>query len=77
MIPVAEARSFVLEGLCALPPVDLALGDAVGCVAAERVLAREPVPSFANSSMDGYAVRAEDTADGPREPQRHRRHPGR
>jgi molybdopterin molybdotransferase len=29
------------------------------------VVATEPVPSFANSSMDGFAVRAEDTAGAP------------
>ncbi len=32
----------------------------MGCVAGATVTATEPVPSFANSSMDGYALRAVD-----------------
>ena len=33
-----------------------------GCVLAADVVAGEPVPPFANTAMDGYAVRAADTA---------------
>jgi molybdopterin molybdotransferase len=65
VIPVAEARAFVLEHLGALAAVDLPLAEALGCVAARDVRAHEPVPSFANSSMDGYALRADDTLAGP------------
>jgi molybdopterin molybdotransferase len=65
MIPLDEAQRFVL-GLCApLPPVELPLDDALGCVLSATVIATEEVPSFANSSMDGYAVRADDTARAP------------
>jgi molybdenum cofactor synthesis domain-containing protein len=65
MIPLDEAQRFVL-GLCQpLAPVELALDDALGCVLSETVMATEQVPSFANSSMDGYAVRADDTAGAP------------
>ena len=39
--------------------------DAVGCVLAEDVVTEGPVPPFANSAMDGYAVRAADTASAP------------
>jgi molybdenum cofactor synthesis domain-containing protein len=35
---------------------------AVGCVLAEPVTSPEDVPPFANTAMDGYAVRAADTA---------------
>ncbi len=38
---------------------------AVGCVLAETVSSPEAVPPFANTAMDGYAVRAADTADAP------------
>jgi molybdenum cofactor synthesis domain-containing protein len=38
------------------------LRDAVGLVLAEAIDAPEPVPPFPNSAMDGYAVRAADTA---------------
>ena len=65
MIPLDEAQGFVL-GLCdPLPPVELPLDDALGCVLSAAVVATEQVPSFANSSMDGYAVRAEDTSGAP------------
>ncbi|MCC6192778.1 MAG: molybdopterin molybdenumtransferase MoeA [Anaerolineales bacterium] len=42
-----------------LETVDLA--EAVGRVAVEAVSAPESVPAFARSTMDGYAVRAQDT----------------
>ena len=38
------------------------LVDAVGCVPAEAVTAGDAVPPFANTAMDGYAVRAADVA---------------
>jgi molybdenum cofactor synthesis domain-containing protein len=40
---------------------------AVGCVLAESVTSPEAVPPFANTAMDGYAVRAADTAGAPLE----------
>ncbi len=65
MIPLDDAQRFVL-GLCSpLPPVELPLDDALGCVLSATVIATEEVPSFANSSMDGYAVRADDTSGAP------------
>ena len=64
MIEVGEAREFVLETLHALAPIELALADALGCVASESVVATEPVPGFSNSSMDGFALRAQDTSAG-------------
>ncbi|HVB70899.1 MAG TPA: gephyrin-like molybdotransferase Glp [Acidimicrobiales bacterium] len=65
MIPVADARSFVLRDLTALPAVHTALDDALDCVASDAVLARHPVPGFTNSSMDGYALIAADTLAAP------------
>lgn len=62
MIPVAEARSFVLQDLTALPAIEVKLDDGVDCVSAEYVRARELVPGFTNSSMDGYAIIAADTS---------------
>ncbi|WP_053368443.1 molybdopterin molybdotransferase MoeA [Bacillus sp. FJAT-27245] len=38
-----------------------AIEDALGCILAEDVTAREDVPGFDRSTVDGYAVRAEDT----------------
>ena len=40
----------------------LPLAEAVGRVTAEELLAAEPVPAFARSVMDGYAVRAREVA---------------
>ena len=45
--------------------VDVPLVEALGCVAASAVRAPADVPAWANSAMDGYAVRAADTAAPP------------
>lgn len=62
MVPVEEALDRVLAAVCPLPALSLPLLDALGLVAAEAVRAREDVPPFTNSAMDGFAVRAADTA---------------
>jgi molybdopterin molybdotransferase len=46
----------------ARPPVAVALAGAQGLVLSEDVVARLALPVFDNSAMDGYAVRAEETA---------------
>ncbi len=61
MIPLDEARAFVLGACTVLPARTLPIDEALGCVAATSVLATEPVPPFVNSSMDGYALRSVDT----------------
>jgi molybdenum cofactor synthesis domain-containing protein len=48
-----------------LLPVTLPLDQALDCVVAADIVATEAVPPFRNSSMDGYAVRAEDTEQAP------------
>jgi molybdopterin molybdotransferase len=45
-----------------LPEIEVALDDALGCVLTRPLLAPDPLPRWDNSSMDGYAVRAGDTA---------------
>ncbi len=64
-ISVAEARLLILSGIAPLPPRRLALSMMPGHVLAETVHAGENVPRFANSAMDGYAVRAVDTVCPP------------
>lgn len=64
MISLDDARRFVLGDLRPLAPVDLELEVARGCVSAAVVSAREPSPRFVNSSMDGFALRANDTESG-------------
>ena len=48
-----------------LPAIDVPLDEAQGLVLASDVIAPHPVPTFANSAMDGYAVRVADVADPP------------
>ena len=62
MIPLSEAQQFVLDACPRSAAGTVLLDHALGCVAAESILATEPVPPFVNSSMDGYALRAADTA---------------
>jgi molybdenum cofactor synthesis domain-containing protein len=61
VISLVEARGLVLERCPPLAPRSLPLVEAVGCVTSAPVVATEAVPPFANSAMDGYAVRAADT----------------
>ena len=61
MIPLAEAVAYVLSYCHPLAPRPVALDESLGCVCAITVAASEPVPPFANSSMDGFAVRSIDT----------------
>ena len=65
MISHEEARQYVLRDLRPLVPRDVELKDALGLVTAKTVHAREPSPRFANSAMDGFASRGEDTTGGP------------
>ena len=62
MISLDEARARVLAGCGRLPSQRLELDDCVGCVTSEAIVAGANVPPFANSAMDGYAVRAADVA---------------
>ncbi|MDQ6782968.1 MAG: molybdopterin molybdotransferase MoeA [Actinomycetota bacterium] len=60
MISLEEARDRVLRSCPAASPVCLTVGEVLGRVLAEPVHATEAVPPFANSAMDGFAVRAAD-----------------
>ena len=64
MIELDEAKRFVLERVTALEPEEWPIEKSSGCVVATHVVAREAVPGFVNSSMDGYTLRASDTATG-------------
>lgn len=63
MIALEEARAAVLDAVARLDVRSVPIRRASGLVLAQEVVAREPVPPFANSAMDGYAVRAVDTGD--------------
>jgi molybdopterin molybdotransferase len=65
LIEVEQARRLVLERTRPLAAEAVPLREALGRVLAEAVVAPEAVPGFDNSAMDGYAVRASDTAAPP------------
>jgi molybdenum cofactor synthesis domain-containing protein len=65
MINLVTAQRHILDRCAGLGPETVAIGDALGQVTAEAVRAEEHVPAFANSAMDGYALRADDTAGAP------------
>ena len=60
MLSVQEARDRILARISALEAEEVRLESAAGRVLAEEVTAGQNVPPFANSAMDGYAVRALD-----------------
>lgn len=64
VVTVEEARRSVLEALGVSPArrvEELALEECAGRVLAVDLVAREDVPGFPRSTVDGYAVRAQDT----------------
>lgn len=69
LLPVDEVIQRILERMMVLDSEEVPVDQTLGRVLAADVIAGENVPPFANSSMDGYAVRAADTlqadADSP------------
>ena len=61
MIDYQEVRAGILAAVDRLEPVELPSNDALGLVLAADVASTGPIPPFANTAMDGYAVRAEST----------------
>jgi molybdopterin molybdotransferase len=59
---VEAYREAILSAISPLASTTLELAAAEGCVLAEDVTAAVALPSFDNSSMDGYAVLAADVA---------------
>lgn len=66
MTPLAEAQAFVLSLVEPLAATVVPLREAAGLVLAEDVVALDAVPPFANTAMDGFALRSEDAAPGAR-----------
>ncbi len=62
MLTVEEALERVLAAFDTLDAERVPLLEALGRVLAEDIRAEQDIPPFANSAMDGYAVRAADTA---------------
>lgn len=61
-ISVDQAQQYILSHITELEAEPVHLFEAVGRVLAEDVVADQDIPPFRNSAMDGYAVRAADTA---------------
>lgn len=62
MTTCREALGLVLDSVSPLAAKATPLFDALGLVLSKTVVSPETVPPFANSAMDGYALRAEDCA---------------
>jgi molybdopterin molybdotransferase len=58
LLTIDEARARVLGAVTALDAEELPIAAALDRVLAEDVVAAHDVPSFANSAMDGFAVRS-------------------
>jgi molybdenum cofactor synthesis domain-containing protein len=63
--PLEDAQTLVLGACAPLAPVEVPFERAIGHVLAADVVADERVPPFANTAVDGYAVRAADVAAAP------------
>ena len=61
MIKVAAALRTVLKGIKILEPEVIKLTDALERVLAQDLYADYDIPQFANSAMDGYAIKSADT----------------
>jgi len=61
-LSVAEALRTVLDAVHILPPVSENLINGLHRVLSEPIVAQHDLPPFANSSMDGFAIRAEDVS---------------
>jgi molybdopterin molybdotransferase len=62
MIPLVDVQCDILGAVAPLESAMVPLRDALGLVTARDIVAGEAVPPFANTAMDGYAVRAGDTS---------------
>ena len=64
LLPLGEARARIIAALTPTAAETVALAEGAGRVLARPVVARLTQPPADVSAMDGYAVRAEDAAEG-------------
>ncbi len=64
-MPVGDARATLVGSIDPLASRQMHIGDALGLVLTEPVIAPVSVPRFAASAMDGYALRSHDTSRAP------------
>ncbi len=66
MITLEEAFEIIEKEVSPLEPLSVPLLEASGCLLREDIISPINVPQFANSAMDGFAVRVSDlTGSGP------------
>ena len=65
MLTVEEALEQILARASVLEAESVDVTSALGRILAEPIVSGREIPPWANSSMDGYAVRAADTRGGP------------
>lgn len=61
MMPLEEAQARINADIGLLPIVEVPLAESLGLVLQQDVVAREPIPPFDNTAMDGFAIRAADS----------------
>lgn len=66
LVSFEDHRRDILDRLLPLDPVAVDLRDAHTCTLARDVVANGALPAFANSAMDGFAVRAADAGEDAR-----------
>ncbi|MCY0879521.1 MAG: molybdopterin molybdotransferase MoeA [Firmicutes bacterium] len=63
LLSVEDAQAMILNALAPRPRVVMRpLTEAYGCLLGQDVAARDDIPPFTNTSMDGYAVRADEVS---------------
>jgi molybdopterin molybdotransferase len=65
LLSVLEAQNKILENIPGPQKTIVPFEQAVGLVLAEPIIACDDIPPFANSSMDGFAVRSQDSIAAP------------
>ena len=65
-LSVAEALAQILASVSSLEAEKVDLMEGLGRILAQPVIARDTLPPFANSAMDGYAVRSADVVTASR-----------
>ncbi len=67
LIKIEKAREVILERALSLDIIDIALSDAAGFCLAEEILADRDLPPTDRSAMDGFAVRATNVINCPKQ----------
>jgi molybdopterin molybdotransferase len=60
-VKTSEEALEILKGFDSVGDETIFIGDALNRVLSKEIIAKEDLPNFRRSSMDGYAVRAKDT----------------